>query len=419
MASGNRYRTDLIQFAVGAEGANAYGTAVRCDKQVGLINSGLTLADPNYEWTPFYGIGVDSRDMTFPVQGREVLQGNIPNIMYCHDASRFLAYMGLGSYSTTAGGIYGVPGDDFYNSMSGNHFLKEALVLPSFTLGAIFRSVAGVGTRTISTTNTFSRFYTGCKVSRLTLNLNEGQPVMMNVDYIAQDVITEKLNTYTLDEDNMRIYTNPSVNPKEGTVPALSFNAISEQPFYFSTARLTYHGVEFARFRNLTITLDNQLDPRYYVRDYNDTGDGRQILSEILEGRVAVTFRGQLDVDSTSTDAIFLQHLLRQGDLSADSGNSPGGRNPQDITGVRFDIELRRHGSGTMGDTTNIYIPEEGVGEVLLDSDGASIGSIGDDQKVGLVLRSAAINIAAPPAIHVPQDIDGFAASISMKITDA
>ena len=393
MASGNRYRTDLIQFAVGAEGADAYGTAVRCDRQVGLINSGLTLADPNYEWVPFYGIGVNSRDMTFPVQGREVLQGNIPNIMYCHDASRFLAYMGLGAYSTSADGTYGTAPTGFYTPTGGPHYLKEALVLPSFTLGAIFRSVAGVGTRTVSSTDTFSRFYTGCKVSRLTLNLNEGQAVMMNVDYIAQDIITDGLGA-------------SGINPKDDTAPNFAFNAMNEQPFYFSTARLTYFGVEFARFRNLTITLDNQLDPRYYVRDYDDGGgDGRQILSEILEGRVSVTVRGQLDVDSTSTDAVFLQHLLRQGDLSADSGNSPGGRNPQDITGVRFDIELKRHGN----DTTNIYIPEQGIGAT----------NLGDDQKVGLVLRSAAINVAAPPAIHVPQDIDGFASSISMKITDA
>ena len=396
MASGNRYRTDLIQFAVGDEGVldTSFGSPVDCTRQIGLINSGVTLADPNYEWTPFYGVGVNSRDMTFPVQGREVLQGTIPNIMYCHDASRFLSYMGLGHLMIGSVNASDTQREQFFDAdTAAAYILQEAMVLPSFTLGAVFRSIAGVGSEAPNSTggtNVFRRLYTGCKVSRLTLNLNEGQPVMMNVDYIAQDVVTSDLG-------------EASLNPKEGvTVPNVTMIAINEQPFFFSRALLTYHGVPFARFRSLTITIDNQLDPRYYLKNYDDSGgDGRQILSEILEGRMALTIRGQLDLDSTGpgvmgVDAIFLQHLLRQGDLSATSGTQTG----NNITGVRFNITLERHG----GDMTTIEIPDK-VGEPRA-------------QESGLILRSAPVNIAAPPAIHVPQDIDGFASSISMTITD-
>ena len=534
MAIGKRYRTDLIEFAVGAE--TTYGTRANCDKQVGLINSGITLADPNYEWVPFYGVGVNSRDMTFPVQGREVLQGNIPNIMYCHDASRFLSYMALGSYAHTSteatptiDSAYAESDSDFYSAETGYHHLREALVLPSFTIGTHFRTVDGPGTRTIG--EGFYRFYTGCKVSRLTLNFNEGQAVMANLDYIAQDIVTD------LGDEN--------TNPKHESLSSSNLNMtpMNEQPFFFSYATLTYHGVPFARFRSLTITIDNQIDPRYYVRDVGDVvtatpanvasvalsalstfqtaavnsinaasntdgvtvagfktaiaaitdiptvvvtaangestiinvrteaidaltifrnnardsindaddasdatassvatavadivdipdavtlaantardtsvrmGDNRQILSEILEGRVAITVRGQLDLDNTDdTDAIFLQHLLRQGDFSNGSGDGPGVGGQQMITGVRFNIDLERHG----GDKTTIYIPDA---TVMNNMDGEINQRTGDNVPVsGLILRSAAVNIAAPPAIHVPQDIDGFASSISMKIKDA
>ena len=44
--------------------------------------------------------------------------------------------------------------------------------------------------------------------------------------------------------------------------------------------------------------IDNQLDPRYFMKDYDETGDGRQTLYEILEGRRSISVRGQLDADT-------------------------------------------------------------------------------------------------------------------------
>ena len=74
--SGNRYRADLIQWAVEEE--PSYGAPPDIIRRgVGLVNFRCDSTDPNFEWQPFYGIGVENRNMLFPIQGREVLQGSI------------------------------------------------------------------------------------------------------------------------------------------------------------------------------------------------------------------------------------------------------------------------------------------------------------------------------------------------------
>ena len=379
--SGDRYRADLIEFAVGQE--TTYGTAVPCISQIGLINNGVTLADPTYEWQPFFGIGVDSRNMTYPIQGRQVLQGSISNVMYCHDVSRFILYNTLGSVMGDAAAQTA-----FEAFMMGTHTVQEALVQPSFTIGARFRGVGGAGSTGVESGTTFARRYTGCKITRCTINLNEGQPVTVSFDYIAQDIQTSGVGT-------------SAINPKDSAIEVTDvvMMPISEQPYFFSNAKLEFAGTEFARFRSLSIVIDNQLDPRYYLEDSAVGGnsiDGRQTLAEILEGRRTISIRGQLDLDDVGTDAYFLNHLLRQGDVSPDSGSRVG----EGILGVTLNVTLERHG----GDMTQIRMPAEGTPGL---------------QEVGLVLRSAAHNIPAPPAIHIPVDIEGFVASIDVNIIDA
>ena len=50
-----------------------------------------------------------------------------------------------------------------------------------------------------------------------------------------------------------------------------------------------------------------------------------------------------------------------------------------------------------------------------LASPGSNMGAAG---AVGLVLRSASMNIAGPPQVHQAMDIDGFASSIGMWFED-
>ena len=92
---GGRFRADLVDLAWAEESSygknprsgadaitaialNAGQTTVANELwgQWGLVTGGVDLPTPTFEWTPFYGLGVLNRNMLFPVQGRETLQGS-------------------------------------------------------------------------------------------------------------------------------------------------------------------------------------------------------------------------------------------------------------------------------------------------------------------------------------------------------
>ena len=90
-----RYRADLIEAAWEIE--DTYGVAPSSIAQdFGLLTGGITLPDPRYEWEPFYGVGVDDRNLATYVQGRQVLEGSFPTIYLCHAASRLLLEQAMG-----------------------------------------------------------------------------------------------------------------------------------------------------------------------------------------------------------------------------------------------------------------------------------------------------------------------------------
>jgi len=189
---------------------------------------------------------------------------------------------------------------------------------------------------------------------------------------------------------------------------------VTEQPYFFSKVTLKFFAYEIARFRRFSLTIDNQLDPRYYLNQ-NETGspiEGRQVLTELLEGRRNVSFSGSLDMDdngyeaypggTATTDALMVRYLLNQSFRDSDT------RDMATLKGIHIEIECKRMGdasSGTPFDTMIFSIPSY------------SAASPAED-RVGMVLRSASMNVPAPPSIHVPIDIDGFASNVDIRIAD-
>ena len=103
-----RFRTDLVDVAWEMEddygqaplsermGQTADTTKGRICRQWGLVTGGVTLPNPRYEWNPYFGLGVDDRNMTMAIRGRQTLEGSVPTIMLCHDTSRFALEMCFG-----------------------------------------------------------------------------------------------------------------------------------------------------------------------------------------------------------------------------------------------------------------------------------------------------------------------------------
>ena len=88
-----------------------------------------------------------------------------------------------------------------------------------------------------------------------------------------------------------------------------------------------------------------------------------------------------------------MRYLLQQGDDGWSSGAF-------DIDGIALKVTLKRHGN----DMTILQLP----------SVDAPINT-----NTGLILRSATHGIPAPPAVHIPVDIEGMASSIKIDVIDA
>ena len=495
-----RYRADLIETAWAVE--NSYGTrATTLDGGWGIVNAGITLPDPRYEITPFYGLGVDDRNLMSYIQGREVFEGAVGTVMLCHDASRLILGDSIGqifnatpvlsdiasctvgadsvvvtggdsasigvsagatpthivvisqtnaagsvnAYTSTFGYIgASISGTDTFQlhhsmnttastdlgwqgkiglttcrasvysiarskiaanngtsgvlasdtmSHTGSVGIRETLKQNSFTLGSKITADNGQAL----TTN-----YMGNKIGSIGFNFAENSPVTFNISFTGQDMI-----------HNMPGGSAATVL-KYGTVTAPTMQQITEQPYYFSRANLKFGGVTFAKFRTLTINIANQLDPRYYVTQGSNT-DNRMILSEILEGRRAISIGGQLDMDDTGATAAsgaqngpdikMLQYLFNQGFNTASS-------DPRDMSaaanmiGVSLEIELRRFadGSGPTYDTITLKLP----------ADDTLSGT-----NPGLILTAARMPVPAPPQVHQNLDLEGFARSIRVEVKDS
>jgi hypothetical protein len=510
--------------------AGAVNTALY--RQWGIVNGGVNLPNPTFAWTPFYGIGVDDRNMLFPIQGQETLEGGIPSAMLCHDSSRMAfeqmyglifnamntalgtavpvtttantwvtatsaitstsatysssapnfatmgpsssttkadppthiilvgdagqqpnpwtctwAYIGAGGGTATvnvfqdrdlalpgwngkqpaAGGtarfsVHSVERDAGVSVAAdgifrGGHatdpktvYVRPTLVQSSFVLGAKFRADDG---------SNFITNYKGCKVSRFTISMDEGSPVTFNYDFIAQDM------RHNIGEDDgtgsanhvARYLVKGTGAANTLDIQPMRTSRIVEQPYFFTGAEIKLHGTVFARLRSFSISVDNALDPRYYVtQSAGATSDlhDRQILYEILEGRRTITVSGSVDMDNTGsvqaggrpTDAKLLQYVLNQGFMDGNQSDM------QSLKGISIEVELRKiksAGSSTVGhDKIRLTLPDPGVVS----------GNEGTTARVGLYLNSAGHAIPAPPSVHIPVDFDGQASSMGIEFLD-
>ena len=520
MAITKRLRTDLTEFAVARELSPGTLPAVDTFRQVGLITGGVTLPDPNYEWEPYYGVGVSDRNYLFPVQGRHQFQGSIPSIYLTHAESRFLLEMLMGvAYNTadaksatitynpstassgtkrvvTAGAPSGTPAagspathiitgsvvgqtqpswaylgtqngvrpfrtrnlsytDDTNNTIgwfgkepkTASTFtihaintinydadttvknkivaIRQSIVQPTFSIGAKFFTDFG---------DRFNRVYTGFKINRATINLEEGRPVTMNVDFQGTGLVHDLGGSVTMPQTATRGSTIADVPRYSASTPDFTFAPISSQPYFFSTAEVKFLGTTFGRFRSLSIEINNQPEALFYVDARDGQGnltaseiDARQSPNEILEGRRAITIRGTLDGDGTAlggnaSNATFFEQLLQQGRSRTVANNN--------LIGLSLEITLQVKNTESSMESNAIKIIVPGslgtAGMAISDADANIQGkpNTGNGNNsafrtdTGLILRAAPHPISAPPAIAVPVEMEGMAASCRFEVLD-
>jgi hypothetical protein len=131
------------------------------------------------------------------------------------------------------------------------------------------------------------------------------------------------------------------------------------QPYYFSQGSISLFDVEFARVTNFTININNNLEPRYFIR--NDGSE--RTPSAIFEGRREYSMTATIvlpdSLSSTATTRTLFKELLAEGDYSAG------------FTGFDIDLVFTR-GSN---DTITITIPSDGTSAAGGNEQGAFIRS--------------------------------------------
>ena len=224
--------------------------------------------------------------------------------------------------------------------------------------------------------NAWLRRYYGGKIGQATLTAEEGGTLRMSWE--SAPFIDMNHNQY--------ISSSTEVNKYDASNKAVTVEYPTTEPYYFSQGSVTMFGVEFARITNFTININNNLEPRYFIRD-----DGSERTpSEIYEGRREYSMTATVvlpdSLASTSTTATLFKQLLAEGSN----------------TGFDIDIIFTR---GT-NDTMTINIPA--------DADGNS-GTGGNNQ--GAFLRSANTSVSTDNPTSAEVDI--LFRNMSITIVDS
>lgn len=350
------YRTENCLVTWKEEAEDAYGTAVRPNKRFG-IHETVSAPDPDQEWYPFYGVGTD-RNRGDMLRGRWSLRGSIPDIrIRDSDALGELLGMAWGRFS---GGVVSEGKTNFNGT------------LQSLTMQIAIRDTDG--------NYTFIRDYYGGKINRMTLSAAEGEELRLSVDEIIFKDIAHSFNDVT----------------KEGT-PALAQDPGSGNGgrFIFAGATITAFGQRLCRVRRFTLSIDNQLEPRYYLCKIGGNPEGAmtQVLTEIVEGKRKYTMELELDIVG-SEDLVLFKQLMNEGA----SGGSRTGTSGPTLGGqvvAQFDLT-----------------PGEGSGSLIITA-GSLFSQTG---KPGAVVTGGKISVPGPPTGLFPSSWQIDVDTVSIQV---
>ena len=247
-----------------------------------------------------------------------------------------------------------------------NHVITETVALSPVTWQVRNRDSSETAD------NDWLRRYSGGKIGQSTITAEEGGTLRMSWD--SSPGINMQHNQY----DSSAV-TAPN-NKYDAALSAVTVEFPTSQPYYFSQGSITLFGVEFARITNFTININNNLEPRYFIRD-----DGSERTpSEIFEGRreysmTATVVLPDSTVGATSTERTLFKELLAEGDYG--SG----------MAGFDIDLVFTRTAST---DLFTINIPAN--------QDGNS-GTGGNNQ--GAFIRSANTSVSTDNPVSTEVDI--------------
>jgi len=209
--------------------------------------------------------------------------------------------------------------------------------------------------------NDFDRRYHGGKIGNISLSAEEGGLLTcgwdgvnflgMNHNQSSHSGFTGDLPYYTL----MQPIRNGNVSAP-GTINATT----TAEPYYFSQGQVKLFGSVIARVRSFSLSINNNEEPRYYLRRTMGRHRGP---SEILEQRREYTCSVTLALPDATTNIDTSISIFKELLLEGDYGNGMQG----------FAIELRFDRGAN--DSIVISIPDDGVAGVGGNNQGAFINT--------------------------------------------
>jgi hypothetical protein len=202
-----------------------------------------------------------------------------------------------------------------------------------------------------TTANDWVRRYFGGKIGQATLTAEEGGTLRMSWESAPFMGLQHNQKDSTAH--------SPLVNNYSDSIQPVTVEFPTTQPYYFSQGSISLFDVEFARITNFTLNINNNLEPRYFIRD-----DGSQRTpSAIYEGRREYSMTATIvlpdSVTETATTRTLFKELLEEGDYG--SG----------MIGFDIDIVFTR---GT-NDTITIKMPSDGTSATGGNEQGAFLRS--------------------------------------------
>jgi hypothetical protein len=254
------------------------------------------------------------------------------------------------------------------------HTITEQNELPSISMQAMFKDTAD------NDANAFIRKYYGGYVSSASISAEEGGLVQMSWDSIPFMGMVHNIEnafgggSQVTDIPGYTLTGTPGTNASydyvgapvvEGTafgadasvvVPnthasssvASTYTSSYPQtdPYYFTQGEITLHGVVVARIRDFSISINNNVESRYYIEKRGDMR--RRGPSQLHEGRREYTMSCTVVPDSiqvaktgTSASRTIFEEYLMQGDYGAFGSN-------EGIKGIGLKIEFTRATNDTI-----------------------------------------------------------------------
>lgn len=258
---------------------STWGSMVQPTTRFGIVDS-ANLPDPDFGWRPFNGIG-SGRNRDTILRGVQTLRGSVPDIVLQHSST---------SSANTAKLLSLLLGRNSSGTvLEGLSITDERL--PSFTMQAAYRDTSGI--------YRLVRNYLGGKVNRASLSASEGQELRLNLE----EVIFKEVHH----NDALAEGFDPSV--VVSTDPGLT----DATRYIFAGGRLSINGVNVARTRRFNLSIDNQVEPRYYIAPTSTLVPYWQVPNDLIENKRSYRLEVEIEIGDPTTDFRFYEFLLRQG----------------------------------------------------------------------------------------------------------